>query len=72
MNAGVIIVSAKNSLEDKIRGLDLGADDYLTKPFQLTELNSRLKAILRRRQFEGSSKLNFNEIEIDIESKTVR
>lgn len=70
-HTGVIIVSAKNSLDDKIRGLDLGADDYLTKPFQLTELNSRLKAIVRRRQFGGSNKLSFNEIEVDTESKTV-
>lgn len=43
--AGVIIVSAKNSLDDKINGLDLGADDYLTKPFHLSELNSRIKAV---------------------------
>ena len=47
-SAGVIIISANNSLEDKLEGLDLGADDYLTKPFHLAELNSRITAILRR------------------------
>ena len=50
---GIIIISAKNSIEDKITGLDLGADDYLTKPFHLPELNSRIKSLLRRRKFEG-------------------
>ena len=66
---GIIIVSAKNSLDDKIAGLDLGADDYMTKPFQLSELNSRIKAVLRRRQFEGSHLVQFNEITVDTESK---
>ncbi len=68
---GVIVVSAKNSLDDKISGLDLGADDYMTKPFQLSELNSRIKAVLRRRHFEGASQIKFNEIEIDTENRTV-
>jgi DNA-binding response OmpR family regulator len=49
----VLIISAKDSLEDKIRGLDLGADDYLTKPFHLAELNARVKSIIRRRQVQG-------------------
>ena len=70
-NAGVIIVSAKNSLDDKITGLDLGADDYLTKPFELAELNSRVKALIRRRQFNGKSVVKFNEIEINTDSKEV-
>ena len=52
--AGIIIISAKNSLDDKITGLDLGADDYLAKPFDLAELNSRIKALIRRRNFEGN------------------
>ncbi len=54
---GIIIISARTSLEDKIRGLDAGADDYLTKPFHLTELNSRIKALLRRRMQQGSESL---------------
>ena len=69
--AGVIILSAKNSLDDKITGLDQGADDYLTKPFQLSELNSRIKALLRRRNYAGSNQVVFNEIIIDTDSKTV-
>lgn len=69
--SGLIIISAKNSLDDKIRGLDLGADDYMTKPFQLSELNSRIKAVLRRKKFDGNNIMKFNEISIDIGSKTV-
>jgi DNA-binding response OmpR family regulator len=71
IKAGIIIISAKDSLDDKITGLDLGADDYLTKPFQLSELNSRIKAVLRRRQFDGSNILNFNEISVNTDSKSV-
>jgi len=72
IRAGVIILSAKNSLDDKITGLDFGADDYMTKPFQLSELNSRIKAILRRHKFGGDSTLHFNEISITTDSKTVK
>ena len=50
--AGILIISAKNSLDDRVAGLELGADDYLTKPFHLSELNARLKAIYRRRKFQ--------------------
>ncbi len=71
LQAGIIIISAKNSLDDKISGLDLGADDYITKPFQLSELNSRIRAVLRRRQFDGSNLLVFNEIQIDTHSRLV-
>src|SRR5689334_19623227 len=45
--AGIIIISAKNSLDDKVKGLELGADDYLTKPFHLSELNARIKSVNR-------------------------
>ena len=69
--AGVIIISAKNSLDDKISGLDLGADDYLTKPFYLSELNSRIKAVLRRKQFDSTDILTFHEISVNTESKSV-
>ncbi len=72
LKAGVIILSAKNSLDDKIVGLDQGADDYLTKPFQLSELNSRIKALLRRRNFAGSDMVTFNEISINTDSKIVK
>lgn len=52
---GVIIISARNALDDKITGLNLGADDYLAKPFHLAELHARVKSVLRRRKFQGSN-----------------
>ena len=61
---GIIIISAKNSLDDKISGLDLGADDYITKPFHLAELNSRLNSVLRRRNFEGSNEIVFEKLKL--------
>jgi DNA-binding response OmpR family regulator len=67
-DAGVLIISAKGSLEDRIKGLDIGADDYLTKPFHLSELNSRLKAIFRRKSFDGYNQIVFNELKIDPDS----
>lgn len=69
---GVIILSAKNSIEDRIRGLDLGADDYLTKPFHLAELRSRIEAIIRRRVFNGQKNLSYGELSIDPMAKTIR
>ena len=68
---GIIIISAKNSLEDKTSGLDLGADDYLTKPFHLPELNSRIKSLLRRRKFEGKQELVIDKITILPENRQV-
>ncbi len=62
--SGIIIISAKDSLDDKITGLDLGADDYLTKPFHLSELNARIKSVIRRRSFSGENEITFNEIKI--------
>ena len=61
---GIIIVSAKKSLDDKLTGLDIGADDYITKPFHLSELNARIKALIRRRKFNGSARIKFAEIEV--------
>ena len=61
---GIIIISAKNSLDDKITGLGIGADDYLTKPFHLSELNARIKSVIRRRNFGGSNEIIINEIQI--------
>ncbi|HVI47748.1 MAG TPA: response regulator transcription factor [Chitinophaga sp.] len=69
--AGIIIISAKDSLEDKLHGLGLGADDYLTKPFHLSELNARVNAILRRKNFDGHIAVTFSEITILPASKTV-
>ena len=61
---GVLIISAKNSLDDKVAGLTLGADDYLSKPFHLSELTARIAAIIRRKQFGGNSIVRFNNIMI--------
>jgi len=69
--AGIIIISARNAVDDKIEGLDLGADDYLSKPFSLAELNSRIKSVLRRRKFEGNDEILFNEITIKPSESTV-
>lgn len=69
--SGIIIISAKNSLEDKLMGLQLGSDDYLTKPFHLSELNARINAILRRRTFGGSKTIKFNELQLEPEAKQV-
>jgi DNA-binding response OmpR family regulator len=70
-NDGVMIISAKNSLDDRLTGLDLGADDYLTKPFHLSELKSRVSAIIRRRSFNGNNILAFQEIMVDLAAKSV-
>jgi DNA-binding response OmpR family regulator len=61
---GTIIISAKNSLDDKVSGLELGADDYLTKPFQLAELHARIKAVYRRNNLNGNDIIQVNEIAI--------
>jgi len=68
---GIIIISAKNSLDDKVMGLDLGADDYMTKPFHLSELNSRIKSLLRRRKFDGQKELIVDKIRILPENRQV-
>lgn len=62
----VIIISAKDSLEDKIKGLELGADDYLTKPFHISELNARIKAILRRKKLDGKNTIEAKNVCLDI------
>ena len=63
---GVIIVSAKDSLDDKIKGLELGADDYLSKPFHLAELSMRIYALIRRKEFAANNTLWSNGIEINL------
>ncbi|KIC90282.1 response regulator transcription factor [Flavihumibacter sp. ZG627] len=68
---GVIIISAKNSIDDRISGLNLGADDYLSKPFHLSELSARIAAIIRRRRFDGKNIIELNELIIDMLAKTV-
>ena len=68
---GVIIISARNELDDKIEGLQLGADDYLTKPFHLPELSMRIAAIIRRRNQQGNNQLLFAEMAIDTQARSV-
>jgi DNA-binding response OmpR family regulator len=68
---GIIIISARNSLEDKLRGLDIGSDDYLTKPFHLSELNARINAIIRRKNFGGNKIIEFHEIKLAAASRQV-
>lgn len=68
---GVIIISAKNSIDDKVKGLKLGADDYLAKPFHQAELAARIESLIRRKQFDSNNLISQNELEIDINAKTV-
>ena len=70
-DGGVIIVSAKDSLDDKVTGLNLGADDYLAKPFHMAELHARVKSVIRRKTLGGNSTINLNNISIDSEQRTV-
>jgi DNA-binding response OmpR family regulator len=67
----VIIVSAKDSIDDKVHGLELGADDYLPKPFHMAELNARVKAVLRRRKMEGNNLLEVANVTININNHQV-
>ena len=68
---GVIIISAKDALDDKIQGLQIGADDYLTKPFHLAELTARIYSVIRRKQFGNSNTIQQNELQIDLLAKAV-
>jgi len=71
IDAGILILTAKNSLEDKLEGLELGADDYLTKPFHLSELNARIKAIIRRKYFNGDNTVHCGNLMIDLRKRLV-
>ena len=68
---GIIIISAKDSIEDKVTGLQIGADDYLTKPFHLSELSARMYSVIRRKSFSSANRIIQGEIEIDLPSKSV-
>jgi DNA-binding response OmpR family regulator len=72
INSGVIILSARGSLDDKIEGLKIGADDYLSKPFSLSELSIRIYALMRRQQFSHSNLLTSGNLVIDLLSKTAK
>ena len=62
--ACIVVVSARDALDDKVRGLELGADDYLAKPFSMAELNARIKSVIRRSHFSGNPQVVFNELQI--------
>ena len=68
---GIIIISARNSVDDKIKGLEIGSDDYLTKPFHLSELNARVKSLFRRKNFQGSNDITYHEIRINLNQRKV-
>ena len=70
-NTPVIILTAMNAIEDRVRGLALGADDYLVKPFALAELAARIEAIVRRHRGKSDSRVRVGEIEIDFAARTV-
>lgn len=70
-DSGVVIISAKDSIDDKITGLDLGADDYLAKPFHIAELSARIKSVLRRRMRNGESSISAGNVEVTPESRRV-
>lgn len=69
---GVIIISARNSVDDRIKGLQIGADDYLAKPFHLPELAARIHSIIRRKQFGNVNVIELNELKVDLLGKEVR
>ena len=63
-SAGVIIISARDSLDDKVEGLELGADDYLAKPFHLAELSARIRSVIRRHQRGGQESLDAGNVRL--------
>lgn len=65
IDTGVLIISAKGALDDRVKGLEFGADDYVTKPFHMSELNARLRAIFRRKKMDGNNLISFNEISLN-------
>lgn len=67
----VIIISAKDAVDDKVKGLDLGADDYLSKPFHLAELHARIKSAIRRKSHNGDTLITYKNLKLSPEQRTV-
>ncbi|WP_344975393.1 response regulator transcription factor [Compostibacter hankyongensis] len=72
IQSSILIISARDALDDKVNGLEGGADDYITKPFHLPELHARLRAIYRRKRLEGSHIISFKEITLDTDMLEAR
>ena len=71
IDAPVLILTARDTVEDRVEGLDLGADDYLIKPFALTELLARVRALIRRNQGTADNLISYGSITIDIKQQKV-
>jgi len=71
-NGGIIIVSAKDSVDDKIAGLNLGADDYLSKPFHMAELHARVKSVVRRKTLNGSTLITLNNLVVNTADRSLQ
>ena len=67
----VIIISARDAIDDKVLGLELGADDYLPKPFHLAELNARVKSLIRRNQSGGDMSVSIENVKLLPDKRTV-
>jgi DNA-binding response OmpR family regulator len=72
IKAGIIIISARESLDDRISGLETGADDYLVKPFHLAELGARVQSIIRRVRYDGDTLIRFGKMEVSEDEKIAR
>lgn len=72
MTLPILILTARDGLEDRVKGLDIGADDYLLKPFLLPELQARLRALIRRSQAAASSELIFGPLQLDLGLRSAR
>jgi len=65
----ILMLTARDTVQDRVQGLDVGADDYMTKPFELDELNARIRALLRRTQLERAPVLSFSDLELDTSTR---
>lgn len=65
---GILILTARDAVEEKVKGLEAGADDYMTKPFHKSELNARIRSVLRRHKFNRSNVLQIGELKVDFSS----
>ncbi len=70
-DSAVLVITARASLEDRVRGLDLGADDYLAKPFEIGELEARVRALLRRRMGLRTSTVTFGRLTLDLKARSL-